>query len=286
VLVTGADGFIGASAVAALRRRGFDVQPLGRQQADVLDVAAADAFVRRAAATHLLHLAWCTEPGRFWDDPANDLWVDASVALARAFRDAGGQRTVVAGTCAQYDWSTHALGTDGVAHEHSTPRRPATRYGRAKEALVAALGEDAAAFGLIFLPYGPHEDPARLVPSVTRALLAGQPAEITSGVHERDFIHVDDVGAAFAALVDSDVTGLVNVGTGVGTSVADVARTIARIAGREDLLRIGTLPDRPGEPPRLVADVARLRDEVGYTPELGLEAGLRATVDWWRERAR
>jgi nucleoside-diphosphate-sugar epimerase len=294
VLVTGAAGFIGRPAVGELHRRGFAVHGLGRHagqddldawhEVDLLDLATVDALVRRIAPTHLLHLAWCTQHGRFWDDPANDRWVAATVHLAEAVRATGGERIVVAGSCAQYDWTEGALAPDGVARERLTPRRPATRYGRAKEAVTETLAD--AAVGLVFFPYGPHEQPERLVPSVTRALLAGTPAEISTGSQVRDFLHVDDCGAAFAALVDSHVTGPVNVGSGTGTAVVDVARTIAHVVGRDDLLRVGALPDRPDEPRRLVADASRLHDEVGFTPRFDLESGVRDVVEWWRQEMR
>ncbi len=301
-LVTGAAGFVGRSAVAALRDRDFEVFGIGRQapvdldldewyEADALDPLAVDLVLNESGASHLLHLAWCTEHGRFWDDPANGAWVDATARLADAFRDAGGSRFVLAGSCTQYAWTDAALGADGVAHEATTPRAPSTRYGAAKEYVSCELEERSAetglsvATGLVFFPYGPHEKPERLVPSVARTLLAGAPAETSAGTQVRDFLHVADCGAALAALVDSEVTGSVNIGSGEGTAIADVARTIARIVDRDDLLRIGALPMRDDEPRRLVADVARLRDEVGFTPKLDLESGLRDAVGWWRAQA-
>jgi len=64
-----------------------------------------------------------------------------------------------------------------------------------------------------------------------------------------------------------------------------VVDEVARAVGRLDLLRAGTLPQREGEPPKLVADVARLRDEVGFRPRYDLRAGIEDTVEWWRSRA-
>jgi nucleoside-diphosphate-sugar epimerase len=193
---------------------------------------------------------------------------------------------VLAGSCAQYDWDAPTT----LLSEASSPRRPATLYGRAKQATSDVLEAWAETTGLslatalIFFPYGPFEQPERLVPSVARSLLAGEPAAVSAGTQVRDFLHVTDCGAALAALVGGTVTGPVNVGSGHGSPVADVARTIARIVGREDLLRIGALPTRD-EAPRVVADTVRLRDEVGVVPRYELEDGLRDAVDWWRGRA-
>ena len=259
---------------------------------DVLDASEMQALIDRVGPTHLLHLAWCTGHGTFWEDPANEQWAVATLAIAEAFRAAGGERFVLAGSCTQYEWTDEALAPDGVAREHSTPMRPATAYGRAKQHTMDRLGTFGAASGLavatglVFFPYGPHEKEGRLIPSVTRALFAGEPARITSGTQIRDFVHVNDCAGALAALTASAVEGPVNIGSGEGVTVGEVARSIARMLDREDLLEIGALPDRPGEPSRLVADMTRLRDEVGFVAQVDLESGLRSTVDWWRQRTR
>ena len=277
VLVTGATGFIGRHARAALERAGHDVVVM---RVDLLHPRAAPVLVEAARATHLLHLAWYAVPGKFWSAPENAEWVEATARLLRAFYDAGGQRAVAAGTCAEYDWEG-----DGLLSERSTPIRPATPYGQAKAetfARAAELGE--LAWGRVFFLYGPGEHPDRLVSSVARRLLAGEEAPTTEGTQVRDFMHVADVAGAFAALLDSDVTGAVNIGSGEPVTVRAVVDEIARAAGRPELLRVGALPQREGEPPQLVADVARLRDEVGFSPRHDLRSGIEETVEWWREQ--
>ena len=280
VIVTGASGFVGRRAAAALEARGHEAYRVGRDVADLLDAEAAARVVRGAGASHLLHLAWTTEHGRFWDDPANRTWADATAALVEAFAAAGGERAVMAGTCAQYDWS--ALGQDGVAREERTPRRPATLYGRAKQSAAERAERSGVSWatGLVFFPYGPYDQPTRLVPAVARSLAEGEEARVSAGTQVRDFVHVADVAGALAALVDCDVRGDVNVGTGRGHSVADVATTVARLVGREDLLRLGAI-EATDDAPAVVADVTRLRDEVRFSPRYDLEEGLRDTVAWW-----
>jgi nucleoside-diphosphate-sugar epimerase len=299
VLVTGASGFIGRAVVAALRERERDVHGVARtpaseievekwHTADLLDPAERGRLVRTAGASHLVHLAWSTEHGRFWSHPANRSWSKASCELVEAFAEAGGKRAVMAGSCAQYDWGARATGPGGRADERMTPRRPSTLYGAAKEEAASRLEAWAAETGfsfasaLLFFPYGPYDKSERLVPSLARKLALGEPAKVTSGNQVRDFVHVDDCGAALAALADSEVVGAVNVGTGYGTSVSDVATTVARALDREDLLRIGSSK----EPSELVAAVERLRDEVGFVPRYDLQTGVRQTVDWLQRNRR
>ena len=101
----------------------------------------------------------------------------------------------------------------------------------------------------------------------------------------RDFIDARDAGAAFAALLASEVTGAVNIATGEPHSVAEVALTLGRLTGRPELVRLGALPDRLDDPPYLVADTSRLRKEVGYSPAIGFERMLVDALEWWRREA-
>ncbi len=292
VLVTGATGFVGRHAVVPLLERGFEVHVLGRRpmdaegtvwhEADILDGAATARAVAEIQASHCLHLAWDVGPG-FWSAPTNADWVAASLNLMRAFHLAGGTRFVSAGTCAEYDWSRPV---ERLAED--APKVPSTFYGIAKDATRRLLEGYAAqvgmewAWGVLFLSFGPFERPERLVPSVIRALLAGQEARTTAGTQMRDLMDCRDQGAAFAALLASAIQGPVNIGTGDAMAVAELVRMIGEAAGRPELLRIGTLPMRPGEPERLVADVTRLHREVGFTAAHGLAGALADAVSWWR----
>ena len=297
VLITGADGFLGRWCAPLLRERGYEVHAVARGRAgggaggchrhgvDLLDAPTVAALVSEVAPTHLLHLAWYTAHGKFWAATENLRWVGASLALFEAFAESGGRRVVAAGTCAEY-----APQGDAPCSESATPLEPATLYGASKHALqivLAAFARQAglsAAWGRLFFPYGPGEAPGRLVPSVARALLSGQPALCTHGRQVRDFIHVEDAAAAFVALLDSEVGGAVNVASGRPAALAEVVEKIAAAAGRPDLVRLGALPAPPGEPPSLWADVARLRDEVGWSPRRDLDGGVAETVEWWRRR--
>jgi nucleoside-diphosphate-sugar epimerase len=283
VLVTGSGGFIGRRTLAPLAARGFEVL---RNTEDLLAPGAAERVIAAVQPTHLLHLAWYAEHGKFWTSPENVRWVEASLALLRAFAAGGGQRAVVAGTCAEYDWTVG----DGTLREDA-PLRPATLYGSAKAGLNEVAGAFAAgagcsfAWGRVFFLYGPDEAPGRLFASVARSLLAGEPARTSSGEQVRDFLHADDVAAAFVALTDSSVTGPVNLASGVPVAVRDLVAEIALATDRAELLELGALPQRPGEPPRIVADVRRLREEVGFRPEFDLAGGVAAAVEALRRLA-
>lgn len=297
--MTGATGFIGRHVLDPLLARGFEVHavtsrtapaqadPVRWHRADLLSCDGAAEVLAAVRPTDLLHLAWYAEHGRFWTAVENVGWVSATLRLAQAFAEHGGRRAVLAGTCAEYRW-----GGRGACVEATTPLEPATLYGTAKHATRAVL-EAASdelgiemAWGRVFFIYGPGEAPGRMVASVIRALLAGDRAQTSDGRQIRDFLHVRDVAGAFAALLDSPVTGSVNVGSGAARPLRDVIMAIGEATGRVDLLDVGALAARVGDPDELYADPARLRDEVGFTPAIGLDAGIGSTVAWWRDPAR
>jgi nucleoside-diphosphate-sugar epimerase len=297
LLITGATGFLGLPCVLrattefvvhAVARGGVCALPCGSRltphPCDLFDRDAVSRLLATVRPTHLLHLAWIATPGVYWTSPENQGWVEASKHLLTAFAECGGRRAVIAGTCAEYDWTA-----GGVCRERDTPLRPATLYGQCKNELREWCESESRlrrslslAWARLFHLYGPHEHPARLVPSVARALLAGEVAECSAGTQERDFLHTHDVADALISLVRSDVVGPVNIGSGEAVPVRSVVEAVARWCGRLDLVRLGARPTPPDEPPLLVAAVSRLRDEVGWRPRVTLEAGIRETVSWWR----
>src|SRR5262245_61736348 len=131
--------------------------------------------------------------------------------------------------------------------------------------------------------YGPFEDDRRLVPYVTRSLLRSRRVELDSCEPVRDYLHVSDVGEAFAHALHSDAEGGINLGSGRPVTVKTLVQTLGALAGRPDLLAFGARPELAGEPPFLCADPSGLK-ALGWRPRFDLEDGLRATLDWWRER--
>lgn len=296
VLVTGGSGFIGSQCAGALLARGHDVHVSSYEPpatdnevgewhiGDILKPGSASRLVSAVRPEAILHLAWCTEHGVYWTSPRNLDWVRASIELLQAFTAHGGRRFVGAGTCAEYDWSY------GYLSESQTPLAPRSLYGSCKAAFrdivaahVAQTGQQAA-WGRVFFLYGPGEAPGRLVPTLITSLLRGEEARCTAGTQVRDFLSAQDVARAFLALIESDVTGPVNIASGRPVSVAEIARAVGECVGRPELIVLGALPQRPDEPPFLVGDVTRLTTEVGFVPDDTLASGLQQTVDWWRTR--
>lgn len=310
VLVTGATGFIGRATLGPMVAAGFEVHAVSSRardaqeahdaregqeghagvrwhRANLLAAGAGAELVAQVRPTHLLHLAWYAEPGAFWRSPENVRWVEASLGLLRAFAQAGGRRVVLAGSCAEYAWGDRTRCLEG-----ETPCLPATLYGASKHALALVAEHYARergvslAVGRVFFVFGPHEHPARLASSVARALALGEPAPCSHGEQVRDFLYSEDLANAFVALLASAVEGPVNLASGRATRVRELVALLASAAGRPDLIQLGARPATAGEPAELLADVTRLRDEVGWEPVGTLEQRAAETISWWQAALR
>lgn len=277
VLVTGGTGFLGRQIVAALLRLGAEPIIFGAPRPDLLDREARRQAVRQADADILIHAAWITAPGQYWDSPENLDWVAATRDLVTHFALSGGQRVVQVGTCAEYDWR----GPEEACWAKSRPCRPQSLYGAAKHTAWTALSGFARRTGLtaanarVFIPVGPHEAAARLLPSLIRAARSGLKLDLGPAELTRDFIDVRDAGEAIARVALSETQGPINIGSGEPVSLQDLVRMVG---GRDHAIRLGGRPPRPGEPLRLVADPTWLRNATGFVPHYALSDSIAASV--------
>lgn len=295
VLVTGAAGFIGRACVQQLSRGAnsviatyhsdpypdpdWDVQWV---QVDLTEATEVSALMQLHQPSHLLALAWYMGPGN-QQALDNFRWMQHSIDLLFAFAEAGGRRVTFCGSCMEYDWSKPVKLREG-----STPLVPATEYGAAKAGLSVAFHRLCGALGLSgawarpFFLYGPGENPKRLAADVILSLLEGRKALCTHGRQKRDFLHVDDVASAMIGLLDSNLEGSFNIGSGDAIPLAEFITEIARQINAEELVRLGAREAREGDPPLVEADVTRLREMLGWDPKFTLETGIADTVAWWR----
>lgn len=304
VLVTGATGFLGTHLALALAAAGARVHALRRgrgetrlpcpeivwHQGDMTDAASLAAAVRASRPEAVFHLA---AYGTAYDqqDEAEALAVNV-LGSHHLFNALAGTeaRLVVAGSSAEYGRARGRL-REGRACQ------PTWIYGATKNAAVVLLSTLGRQHGREvvtlrpFGPYGPADNPARVIPHVLTALLAGGDVPLTAGEQVRDFVHVDDCVDAFlaaATLPLSETGRIYNIGSGEGVRIRDLALTLARAVGHgaEERLRFGAQPYREGEVWEAVGDITAAAADLGYRPRVSLEEGLARTLAWYRERAR
>jgi nucleoside-diphosphate-sugar epimerase len=298
VLVTGASGLIGRHCLPLLSAKGHEIHAVRwhKTSAAIPDVAGVSwhhldliqpgcptEAIREVRPDAVLHLAWCAVPGKFWETPENIDWLRASLELVSAFAESGGGRIVAAGSCAEY-----ALDS-GECIENQTPLAPTTLYGTCKRALDEILlrlnfpATVSAACGRIFFLYGPYEDASRVIAYVIRSLLKGEPALCSEGRDVLDFLHVEDAASAFVALLESDIRGPVNIGSGNRIELKDVFHEIGRQLGRPELIRVGARAAH-SQKFRIWANTEKLRSESGWLPRYDLSRGIAETIEWWRKQ--
>lgn len=294
VLVTGGTGFLGRYVLEALCSRGIETVLAGRHRPDGYSPAEfieTDLLVEpdfgslygSSGATHLIHLAWFVEHGKFWTSDFNPRWAEATVRLVDACCRTGCQGMVLAGTCAEYDWS------NGLCREDSTPLRPATPYGISKDAArrramaLCAQYQIPCAWGRVFLPFGSGESAHRLIPSLLGAFRGRRGPFGINSSHERDFLHASDVAEGFVTLLFSEASGAYNISSGSPVQIGLIAQELARLLGVNPQAVLDLPAPESNEPPQLVGENSKLMS-LGWQPRLtliqSLERSVREALAW------
>jgi len=310
VLVIGGLGFIGRRLVETLVARGAHVTVVtpsrerhrdaaAAQEAagvriiegDVRDGGAMDMAVR---GQHVVfNLAGQSGAVRSMEDPRTDLDVNVGgmLTLVEALRRGNrAARIVFASSRLQYG----RVGPEPVAETHAVDplclhaihKLTAEEYLRLYERLHGI----SYAVARITNPYGPGQPRSRTDYGVVNRLIHLALADETlpiygDGQQRRDYIYIDDAVEALLAMGSPELktSSVYNVGTGVGTSVSDMARAITRAAGggRITFVPWPALAEQI-ETGDFVADITRIRTELGWRPQVSLDDGLRRTVSFYR----
>jgi nucleoside-diphosphate-sugar epimerase len=275
VLITGANGFIGRHFVSELERRNIEYAFVGQKkcshfsglfiEANLLEKNKHEEIIDRAKATHLIHLAWYAEHGKYWNSIQNLSWIESTIHFVEAFCRAGGKYVSVAGTSAEYDWSK------GYLIEDNSDIKPASLYGVSKDVtrrLVASVCDLYSVpwmWGRIFIPYGPGEDSRRLLPSLHRVFLRKQSPFGVNTNSYRDFLHVNDVASAFVHLINNQVCGIFNISSSEPTLISDIVKNIAEMYNEDPNLILNLATERPDEPKFIIGDNHKLK-RLGWRP--------------------
>lgn len=277
VLLTGATGFVGRQILRALAEHGVSVRAVvrdGKQgqlatQAGIESVVTTpDLFAENAdwwtdackGIDSIIHVAWYTEPGKYLQSAKNLDYLVGTLQLAKAAAQTKVRRFIGIGTCFEYDLTGGMLSVD-------TPLRPLTPYAGAKAAAFMALSQWLPQEGVefawcrLFYLHGEGEDARRLVPYLRAQLMAGEPAELTSGNQIRDFLDVREAGRMIAETALSNEQGAINICSGMSTTVRQLAEHIADEYGRRDLLRFSARPDNLVDPDCVVGIRAERHDK-------------------------
>lgn len=302
-LITGAAGFIGANVVRRLVAAGVEVHALLRAQSapwrlagiegalhihacSLLDEEALTAVVRRVKPRYIYHLA---THGAYPTQTDADRIIRTNLLgtwnLLRACNQLDYALLVNTGSSSEYGFKDHAMRETDLVE-------PNSYYAVAKcaQSLLAgwvAHDEGRAIVTLRpFAVYGPYEEPSRLVPTLVRNCLTGRPLELVNPEIARDFIYIDDVLDAYLKTEElrRHPGEVLNIGTGMQTSIGEIVETVLRVTGADVPLRWGAMPARPWDSAIWVADASKARRLLGWRARHTLEAGIRKTAEWMRPR--
>ncbi len=277
VLVTGADGFLGSHVLRDLTRHGFNVLPKRRTDGDVTRSTTWDKF---PATDYLVDLAGLTFVPASWESPTNFVQSNSdSTSHALDFCRKNKTKLIFLST---YLYSSKLRSPIKETDEID----PANPY-----ALSKLLGEQlcsfyAKQFGvevIILRPFnvfGSGQNMRFLIPSIISQAMKGDEISVLDIRPARDFVFIEDLLDAVHKSITSDLRfGIINVGTGIASTVEQLIFLLAEIIGRK--LTINSLnQERFGEINSTQADIAQAKVLIGWQPKWSLSQGLREV---WRD---
>jgi GDP-L-fucose synthase len=297
VLVTGGGGFLGSYVVRRLRDEGHTVVVPRRREFDLTDGDDADRLFRASRPEVVFHLAAevggiganRANPGRYWY--ANLMMGAHVVELSRLHQV---RKVVLVGTvCAYPKFTPVPFHEDELWNGY--PEETNAPYGVAKKSVLVGAQAYREQYGLnaiFLLPanlYGPrdhfHATNAHVIPDLIRKMSESRDEVVLwgDGSPTREFLYVDDCAEGLVLAAERyDAPEPVNLGTGVETSIREVAELVADVVGFEGRLVWDT--SMPNGQPRRSLDASKARELFGFEARTPLREGIERTVAWYREQ--
>ncbi len=257
LLVTGASGFIGSHLIKILNEKHCEVHGIflnrnpskklnniNWHKLDLFNQMRVEEFMREIQPTHIIHLAWNTEHGKFWTSSKNKDWVDASIRLFQLFKKYNGVKFISSGTKAEYGDFKEKYLKSSYEYKEDCAKNPNTLYGQSKNNLHKELkrldeGSDRTlVWTRVFDTYGPGENEKKFCSYVIKNALNNKEVLCKNPYLAMDFLHVKDIAHAYIDILDSKYIGEINISSGKSVSLKYISEFLLNELNSINLLRL------------------------------------------------
>lgn len=279
ILVTGASGFVGKAVIDSLLSNcNFEIHAIVRKQlcsqtqvkchvCDLMDYESVCKVVGEIKPDYLIHLAWDVNHATYLHSDENLLWVAASLNLLKSFKQNGGERVFISGTC-----------FEDISH---LPLYAASKLSLKSLAIsYCELNNISIAWGRLFYLFGENEKIERVTPYVITQLLKNEKVVCKNSSAIRDFMYIVDAGNAIVQTLFSDVQGQLDIASGCSITMKSLFTEIGASVGMPENI---IFEDNSINPQKVVADASKLRNVVKFNTFTPLDDALKCTVEYWKD---
>lgn len=302
ILVTGVTGFVGACLTRRLLESGHEIHVFVRPESnrwriadivhelvlhsvDLRDAPAVEQAVTAIKPEVIFHLA--TYGGFSFQQNVESIYAAnlfGTINLVHACEKTGFKYFVNTGSSSEYGFKLQPMKESDLLEplgDYAVSKAVSTLFCRSE-----AIQKNLPIINVrIFSPYGPLDDPQRLIPYVMSSILNGKAPTLSNPASVRDYIFIDDVIDAYLAVLGASIVpgAIYNVGSGSQTSIGNVVNKIITKSG-SNVFPVWGMREMPRpEPSNWVADIRALESHCNWHPTVSLDDGLQRTITWMKE---